>query len=156
MKKLLIILTVAILAVACRGNEGVVKTHHDITFDVRQYIQGLGYVNYTSALIAMFDDLEFDLESSSSSFKYNFSMISGYDTIAPKHINGFFRNEPAMPQIEILGIEQGVHFVAVIVENLAGQTWLGYRVITIDRQASRNVQRLYFEFPSPQNVFIGL
>jgi len=162
MKKLLIILAVAVVAVACR-NEAEIPTHN-VTFEI-VFLLNDDHAYLTHYRIGIFQRRNFDFDASGRTFWDSQRMVttSGdtVNAVFSKSYTWHFLTDPVTEsphQITVSDIRQGDFFVAIGVEDrtrvVSIRPALGYRLITINEQTASEIQRFVFGFVENGFVFV--
>jgi len=170
MKKITLILAVALFAIACNNETDEPTTQpqtYDVTFEVRFVIDNAETLFYFGT-VGVFENLDFDLEASIQTFqgqpqrmatRLNGSLISVESKHSYNWVHSSFDGVIIDPVIRftIYDIEPGDYFIAVLAANFfappAGRLF-GYRRITVNNQTAREVQRFIFSENDPPNIFL--
>jgi len=153
MKKLTIVVLVALLAVTCERKTPT----HDVTFEVRLVVDNSEILPGVITYIGIFEDLNFDLEASiwTVIFEEEMQLRNLDRMVEAKHFIRFLASE----QVRISDIEQGNYFIAVVFNAHRGahRMLFGYRRMAINNRTAREVQRFVFCWQeNPEWVFIEM
>jgi len=159
MEKLALILAIAIIAVACRSNPPT----YDVTFEIRTIFDDVESLP-DIAVVGVFRNLDFDLDSSRVSFPSEMTIetqrgfetvsprrMSGWDTLGILNVGGLYGS--VLDRIIVQNVGRGYNFVAVYVLSVSnGSAARGYRIIYVDEHLESEVQRFVFD---EINTFFG-